>query len=123
MQNIRKDFLKRKELAALIIVVSAMIFNSLGMQQGGMEIATHYTEFGIIAGIIVALAWVAAVRIFKSTQYSKTDLERLNTDMEIKWLRLRKDRWYSDYRAGETLALVGFALLLSVSVWSLKCVS
>ena len=118
MQNIRKDFLKRKELAALIIVVSAMIFNSLGMQQGGMEIATHYTEFGIIAGIIVALAWVAAVRIFKSTQYSKTDLERLNTDMEIKWLRLRKDRWYSDYRAGETLALVGFALLLSVSVWS-----
>ena len=118
MQNIWKDFLKRKELAALIIVVSAMIFNSLGMQQGGMEIATHYTEFGIIAGIIVALAWVAAVRIFKSTQYSKTDLERLNTDMKIKWLRLRKDRWYSDYRAGETLALVGFALLLSVSVWS-----
>ena len=66
MQNIWKDFLKRKELAALIIVVSAMIFNSLGMQQGGMEIATHYTEFGIIAGIIVALAWVATVRIFKS---------------------------------------------------------
>lgn len=55
MQNIWKDFLKRKELAALIIVVSAMIFNSLGMQQGGMEIATHYTEFGIIAGIIVDL--------------------------------------------------------------------
>ena len=131
MQNIWKDFLKRKELAALIIVVSAMIFNSLGMQQGGMEIATHYTEFGIIAGIIVALAWVTTVRIFKSIQYSKTDLERLNTDLEIKWLCLRKDRWYSDYRAGETIALVGFALLLSVSVWSttmfprsgVKCVS
>lgn len=118
MQNIWKDFLKRKELAALIIVVSAMIFNSLGMQQGGMEIVTHYTEFGIIAGIIVVLVGIAAGRLFKSTQYSKTDLERLNTDMKIKWLRLRKDRWYSDYRAGETLALVGFALLLSVSVWS-----
>ena len=83
MQNIWKDFLKRKELAVLIVVVSAMIFNSPGMQKGEMEIATHYTEFGIIAGIIVVLVGIAAGRLFKSSQYSKTDLERLNTDMEI----------------------------------------
>ena len=51
MQNIWKDFLKRKELAVLIVVVSAMIFNSLGMHAGTIqafvknEFVSNYKEF------------------------------------------------------------------------------